>query len=367
MDAAPPARQLRPPTAQPVVQGGGGPIRRQRNRAGARVSRITFTLNNWTQAEYDDLVARAPTFKWMVIGKEVGEQGTPHLQGAIIFGAQISFSTLKLWPGLAKAHIEVMKGQPSDSLVYCSKEDTAPFVSGTMPEPGKRTDISLAVEQVQGGANLRQLATDNGVAVVKFAKGLTVLRSLLAQPRDPKSPPEVYWVWGETGTEKTRRCFELGERMAGTGNVWLSSGGLRWFDGYDGQSVAILDDFRPKGVPFQFFLRLLDRYPMSVEFKGGFVNWAPRVIFITTPNSISTTFAKRMEHLPEDVRQLERRVSKSFGFPEDYAEFDALFALRGELRVENVLAMASAPVIAPTVEEEIEELSQEFDNADFLN
>lgn len=344
-------------------QATGGPVRRQRSQSGARVSRVTFTLNNWTQAEYDDLVSRAPTFKWIIMGKEVGEQGTPHIQGAIIFGAQVSFSTLKLWPGLARAHIEVMKGTPAHQLVYCSKEDTAPFVMGEMPEPGKRTDIALAVEQVQGGSTLTQLATDNGVAVVKYFKGLTVLRSLLSKPRDPASPPEIYWIWGETGTQKTRRCFELGNRLH-PGSVWVSTGGLRWFDGYDGQRVAILDDFRSKGVPFQFFLRLLDRYPMSVEFKGGFVNWCPDIIFITTPHSISDTFAKRLEHLPEDVRQLERRITKSFGFPEDHGAFDALFALRG------VYPVPSAPPMdmVEEIEEEMRAVSlesQEFSDEVF--
>jgi len=344
----------------------GGPIRRnalapqlgdravrpRRSQAGSRVSRITFTLNNWTQAEYDDLVARAPTFKWIIIGKETGEQGTPHLQGAIVFGGQVSFSTLKLWPGLHRAHIEPMVKDPHFSLVYCSKEDTAPFIAGELPEPGKRSDVAAAVERIKAGESLRDLAAgDNGVAVVKFSKGLTVLRSLLSRPRDPASPPEVYWIYGETGNEKTRSCFELGNRLF-AGSVWLSSGNLRWFDGYDGQRVAILDDFRSKGVQFNFLLRLLDRYPMSVEFKGGFVNWNPEIIFITTSKSILDTFETRLAHRAEDVRQLERRITKSFGFPEERPDFDALFALRGGPRLEEVLAVASAPPMNSDEEEE---------------
>jgi len=354
------------PTAPATATGGPirrtrAPVRPRRTQAGQRVSRVTFTLNNWTQAEYDDLVARAPTFKWIIIGKEVAESGTPHLQGAIVFGGQVSFSTLKLWPGLQRAHIEPMVKDPHFSLVYCSKEDTAPFISGELPEPGKRSDVAAAVERIQAGDSLQQLAASaaNGVAIVKFSKGLTVLRSLLSSPRDPARPPKVYWLYGETGTEKTRSCFELGNRLH-PGSVWISPGGtLRWFDGYDGQRVAILDDFRSKGVQFNFLLRLLDRYPTCVEFKGGFVNWAPELIFITTTKSIRDTFEGRLAHRAEDVRQLERRITQSFGFPEERPEFDALFALRGEPRLAEVLAVASAPPM--NVEEEEEWVEGEID------
>lgn len=68
------------PLTQPIVSTQGGPIRR--DRTGQRVSRIVFTLNNWTQPEYEFLTQTfAPQVTWMVIGKETGESGTQHLQG----------------------------------------------------------------------------------------------------------------------------------------------------------------------------------------------------------------------------------------------------------------------------------------------
>jgi len=64
------------------------------------------------------------------------------------------------------------------------------------------------------------------------------------------------------------------------------------------------------------------------------------------------TYKDRLAHRAEDVRQLERRVTKSFAFPEDKPEFDALFALRGEPRLEEVLAVATAPPMDEQEEEE---------------
>lgn len=292
----------------------------QRDRAGGRVRRIVFTLNNYTDAEYQWFKTDfAPTVKWIIIGRETGENGTPHLQGACILGTQMSFSKMKTLLGFKRAHIESMRGTPEDSRAYCSKEDSAPFEAGTLPTPGKRSDLAAVVSRVRSGETLKGLSGDDegAVAVVKFHRGLTVLRSLTRAPRS--SPPRIFWFYGPTGTGKTRCSFELGRVLCATGgnpgdDIWISSGGLRWFDGYDGHSVAIFDDFRNKHVSsFAYFLRLLDRYPMSVEFKGGHVNWEPSWIFITCPYSPLRCFEKRNEHVPEDIKQLLRRIEEFGG------------------------------------------------------
>jgi len=283
-----------------------------------RVRRIVFTLNNWTDEEYESLKTFAGGTTWFVMGKETGENGTPHLQGACILGSQWSFSKLKTLTGFRRAHIEAMYGKPESSLVYCTKEDSNAFVHGTLPSPGKRNDIHDVAKRVVEGATLRELAMDveqGAVAVVKFHRGLTVLRSLTRGPRT--TVPKVFWVFGPTGTGKTRCVFKAARRLVERrdDDIWVSSGGLKWFDGYDGQPVAILDDFRSKHVPnFAFLLRLLDRYPINVEFKGGFVQWKPEYIFITCPTDPDDCFATRKMHKPEDIAQLHRRITQVFRF-----------------------------------------------------
>jgi len=288
----------------------------RRSTSNSRMRRFVFTLNNWTQPEYDWLVTSLhEVAKWAVVGKETGKEGTQHLQGAVVLLKQTSFSTIKTWTGFTRAHLEPMNGTPQDSLKYCSKEDSSPFVLGTLPTPGKRNDLACVVKRVQEGESLKELAQDEegGVAIVKFHKGLTVLRGLRVAARTGEEKPAVFWLFGETGLGKTRCAFRFGCDFGtrGADDVWLSSGGLRWFDGYDGQPVAIFDDFRSKHVTqFSYLLRLLDRYPMSVEFKGGFVNWAPKIIFITCAYDPEECFATRNTYRPEDIRQLQRRITR---------------------------------------------------------
>lgn len=298
----------------------GGP-QRQRTRVGDRVTRIVFTLNNWTQTEYDFLTKDfGPRCKWMIVAKETGDSGTPHLQGACILGTRWSFSKLKTLTGFNRAHIQPMNGKPEDSLAYCTKQDSSAFVIGTLPSPGKRNDLLVVTAMIHEGKTLREIAQDRdhgSTAIVKFHRGLTVLRSLVRPARTTK--PFVYWLYGATGTGKTRAAFKAGRavsRMAGLtdGDIWFSSGDLKWFQGYDGQLVVIFDDFRPKHVSFSFLLRLLDRYPVDVEFKGGSVSFTPQFIFFTSPHDVDTTFSSRKAYIPEDIKQLHRRITEQFEF-----------------------------------------------------
>lgn len=286
-----------------------------RSSNGKRISRFCFTLNNWTDEEYESITGSfAPSVKWIIVAKETGENGTPHLQGACVIGKQMAFSTLKKLTGFSRAHLEPMCGTPHDSLVYCSKQDTQPFQMGTLPKPGKRNDIHEVAQRILGGENISAIVSDvdHAVVFVKYSRGLMNLSSITSVHR--MQPPLVFWLHGSTGVGKTRIAFEAGlELSGGPDDIWVSSGGLKWFDGYHGQTVAIFDDFRAKHVAnFAYLLRLLDRYPVTVEIKGGTVKWTPKIIFITCPTDPDECFRKRKEHVPEDIAQLHRRISEVF-------------------------------------------------------
>ncbi len=86
----------------------------------------------------------------------------------------------------------------------------------------------------------------------------------------------TFVYWGHTGTGKTRLAHILTKRRA-----WVSPSNV-WFDGYEGQEDVIFDDFSSEDMNRGMFLRLFDRYPMTVPVKGGFVNWTPKRAFITS-------------------------------------------------------------------------------------
>ncbi len=82
----------------------------------------SLTLNNWKEEEKEELIYFFKTStgcKW-VIGDEVGENGTPHLQMYFRVKNAISFNTLKkLNPRL---HIEKSRGTLAHNYCYCTKD-----------------------------------------------------------------------------------------------------------------------------------------------------------------------------------------------------------------------------------------------------
>lgn len=275
-----------------------------------RLSRFVFTLNNYT-AEDEAAIQQTcvdKNLKWLVYGHEVAPTtGTKHLQGACVVGKQVAFSAIKKWPGFEKTAIFEMKGSPSQCMDYCTKEDaTNFFLHGEAPKPGKRNDILDMVETLKNGVTVKDavLEDSNLAAVyVKYSSGFHRLENLLTSNRQREL--QVVWIHGPSGSGKTRLACELSTKLFGEEGWWMSSGSLQWFDGYSRHKCVILDELRFEHVKYEYLLRLLDRYPVTVPIKGGTVPWVPTLIFVTSPFSPEDTY----KNYGEEVKQLLRRIT----------------------------------------------------------
>lgn len=82
--------------------------------------RMVFVWNNPTNdidvSKLDDKKVR-----YLVYQLEVGESGTPHLQGYVEFKDTTSHGTASKLLGIGKAHWESAKGDAADNIHYCSK------------------------------------------------------------------------------------------------------------------------------------------------------------------------------------------------------------------------------------------------------
>lgn len=88
-----------------------------RNRS--RHRSYCFTLNNHTFEEMSYMLDNISAKYWC-FGFEVGEQGTPHMQGYIQFHNPKEFSVVKAL--IPRAHIEPARGTPASNIDYCSKD-----------------------------------------------------------------------------------------------------------------------------------------------------------------------------------------------------------------------------------------------------
>lgn len=81
-----------------------------------------FTLNNYKGEELDtlDTILKSKDYKY-ILGREIGEQGTPHIQGYLEGKNPIRFSTLKNIN--KRLHLEKARGTTKQNLTYCSKDN----------------------------------------------------------------------------------------------------------------------------------------------------------------------------------------------------------------------------------------------------
>lgn len=237
-----------------------------------------FTLNNPTEDECTKLQQLGEQLLegcvYLICGVEVGEQGTKHIQGYVSWDKRRTLAWVKRWIS-PRAHLETAKGSAKQNRAYCSKEGNFEEWGELPAGKGSRTDLSRAVELIQQGCSVREIARESPATVVRYGGGLQRLQQLHRPERE--SPPEIWVFWGRTGTGKTRRVWEFVD----TAELWVHPGD-RWFDGYDGHKAVLFDDFDGSWFKLVYLLRLLDRYPMSVPVKGAYAWWNPTTIYITS-------------------------------------------------------------------------------------
>jgi len=92
------------------------------------------------------------------------------------------------------------------------------------------------------------------------------------QPMERK----VYVLYGPTGTGKSHRAWQA----AGLDAYPKSSTSIYW-DGYQGQEVVVMDEFRGR-IGIEHLLTWFDKYPISVQNKFGGCVLNAKKIFVTS-------------------------------------------------------------------------------------
>jgi hypothetical protein len=290
----------------------------------SRHRNVCWTLNNPTDDEIQSLIIENPRIRYMVIGHEVGENGTPHLQGYLEMCNPTVFSTLKNLIG-HRAHIEERNGTSKQASGYCKKgtdeaEDYSIFFPRTREDPGtwsyvceygqissqgKRTDLTPAVELLANGSSIVSVAKQHPEIFVRYHRGLRDLRASYLLPRNLPDNPQVVVLWGDTGTGKTRDAI-LHYSPDEEHYVFRPSNG-NWWDGYDGQKKVILEEFRGS-MPWADLLGLLDRNEYRAPVKGGFVQIQADKFIITSPCPPETWY--KSDDRYDKYSQLERRITE---------------------------------------------------------
>lgn len=311
---------------------------------------MVFTLNNWTQEELDiirDDLRRPSWVKYLVFQAEIGASGTPHLQGYLEMTVAKSPRTCRTKiPGFSRGHFEPRRGTQAQAIAYAKKTDSRDpreitFEWGT-PKKQRSGDL---IEAIHEGASLRELAESHPGDIIRHPKGIQMLVELSVPPRD--HPMKILIFHGPTGTGKS---FTARDTYPEAYYCKYPERGSRfWWNGYAHEQVVIMDEFRCQ-VRYDFMLKLTDRYPMQVEYKGGMTQMNSEILVITTNIEPETWYHKGVP----DRSALFRRINQ-FGEVWDFNSDTIVADSEEEVRAKIVKVqrdLATYPLVPKRIEPE---------------
>lgn len=259
-----------------------------------RAKNWCFTINN-PVTECAGWVSVDMTY--LLCGKEVGENGTPHIQGYVQMKQRKTLNQMRQY--FPRAHLEVARGTPSQNIEYCSKQQSfhehGNVLDAKKNKRGRRADWDSLKHDIDQGKGVEHVRNHHYQLFMRYRAA--IIADIAAHSPVRTSKTEVYIYWGATGVGKSRKVAE-----DHPGAYWKTKGD--WWDGYDGHSVVVIDEFYG-WLPYDFMLRLCDRYPLQVPIKGGFVNFVATQIYITSNKPWNEWYPK----IP-DLSAFERRITR---------------------------------------------------------
>lgn len=292
--------------------------------SGPRSRAWCFTLNNYPdgfipilQGKLDAQYARKRIIKY-VFQAEVGDSGTPHLQGHIRFANQRrgDFVTRFVSAPEQQAHTEPADGSDASNWIYCTKDKgrtAGPFTQGHYDtKQGREGALTVALRCKRK----RDVAEEHPEVFVKYHRGLDALYAERLRKRArTRETPVVCVLCGDPGVGKTRWIYDHFPHD----DVYVyTHDKAEWWDGYEGERVVVFDDYYGE-LRYARMLQLLDRYPVRLPVKGGFTWLNAERIFLT-----SNTHPNMWYQGVPSTRALKRRIHHVYKMPHEQPDYESL-------------------------------------------
>lgn len=227
-----------------------------------------------------------------------------HIQGYAEFSKQLTPKAIRELFQNNSLHMEVRHGPQDKAIRYCKmdvytqeyidehkgKHNEVPqeylgqpkrlpgteFVErGVAKEQGRRKDLEEVAEMLREGKGMYAVAEAHPMQIIRHFKGLQALELMIGRKRNVEERPFVYFIWGPPGKGKSlwaHHKFPDAYIMEDTPQGWL--------DGYAGQEVIIIDEFRGD-TPVRMMLKLMDYYAFMAPVKSSHCNVLAKKIVIT--------------------------------------------------------------------------------------
>lgn len=282
-----------------------------------------ITINNPLEHDFSHdtikaILASFPSALYWCLCDEVGEKGTPHTHIYIVCKNAVMFSTLQ--QRFYGAHLEPANGSSAENRAYIRKEgkwqdDKKHETSlpdtfeewGTIPAERSTAvcDSQAIYEMIKEGYSDYEIMEAYPSAMSRLDKISRARQTILEERyKNTFRQLEVTYIWGDTGSGKTRGVME----QYGYDNVHRVTNYEHPFDSYKGQDVVIFEEFR-SSLPIQDMLNYLDGYPLQLPCR--YADKAARYtkVYIVTNIPLVQQYTSVQFNHPETWRALLRRIT----------------------------------------------------------
>lgn len=244
-----------------------------------------FTINNPGHGDLPTGFHEGTVFSYIVIGTEIGDSGTKHLQGycCLLKRARLT-AVKKLFP---RAHLERMLGTSLQASVYCKKDgDWVEF--GTLPLTAKQAQLA----KWQHAYDLCRAGDIDGICPQMQIQYYHAFKRILQD--HPIKPPDLdepcgLWLYGKTGNGKSHYARKTYPNFF---DKLLN----KWWDGYRNEPTVLLDDIDTSHATWigPFLKRWSDKYSFPAEVKGTTIQIRPKRIVVTSQHRLEALFQGRL-------------------------------------------------------------------------
>lgn len=271
-----------------------------------------FTINNPTEDDFHDVEDLKGHAKYYVFGREVGEQGTPHFQGYVLFHHARGLAGVKRL--LRRAHLEQQRGSCNQAIVYCQKD-------GDWDEWGEKPAATSGlttkerwrwiIKEAEAG-NLEAIKEEEPGMYIRYFERLRSLSLGSGTILQGDLPHE--WWYGPSGSGKSRTVWQLYPKH-------YQKELNKWWCGYGGEDVVVIEEWSPKNECTGSMLKIwADRYPFTAQIKGGSLRRVrPQKIIVLSNYTIDECFPAS-----QDAEPIKRRF-KVVEFPQLATQFYTQF------------------------------------------
>jgi len=247
----------------------------------------SVTLNNYDAADKKKIFEKYPKATCVTVGYEKGEEETPHLQAAFSVKNVTEFAAIKKKLG-DRWHIEKARGTPQELHSYCMKGESEKWnksdpesIMWQHTEPGENWEGEFAgafpvgqgkdeafrelCEDIrEGRVTIEDIKRSDPMMFHMYGRTLQEMEATFMQSQFRNWMTEGLWLTGEGGCGKSHAAF-LGFDPQQS-YVWKDDNG--WQDGYRGQPIIIMNDFRGHTMKFSELMELVDKYPHEIRRRG---------------------------------------------------------------------------------------------------